>query len=88
MKFESADGYIDPLEFQRITGYELAMTEGKLTKRNQSLNALRYCRHEDHTVLIYAHLKKRINRNLHMRIYIGFIEEKRKILVGHVGPHF
>ena len=87
MKFESPDGYIDPLEFQAITGYELAMTEGKLTKRNQSLDALRYCRYEDRSVLIYAHLKKRIDKSLHMRIYIGFLEEERRILIGQVGPH-
>jgi hypothetical protein len=87
MKFESPDGYIDPLQFQRLTGYELAMTEGKLTKRNQSLDALRSCRHEDRTVLIYAHIKKKIERNLQLRIYIGFLEEDRKILIGQVGPH-
>lgn len=87
MKFESPDGYIDPLQFQGITGYELGMTEGKMTKRNQELDALRYCRYEDRTVPIYAHLKKRIDKNLHMRIYIGFLEEERKILIGQVGPH-
>ena len=87
MKFESPDGYVDPLQFQRLTGYELAMTEGKLTKRNQNLDALRCCRYEDNKVSIYAHLKKRIAHNLQMRIYIGFIEEERKIFVGHVGPH-
>jgi len=87
MKFESPDGCIDPLEFQRITGYELAMTEGRQTKRNQSLDALRHCRHEDNDVSIYAHLKKRIDKNLHMRIYIGFLEEERKILIGQVGQH-
>ena len=87
MKFESPDGYIDPLQFQAITGYELAMTEGRATKRNADLDELRHCRYEDRTVTIYAHLKKRIDRNLHMRIYIGFLEEERKILIGQVGPH-
>jgi hypothetical protein len=87
MKFESPDGCIDPLQFQGITGYELAMTEGKMTKRNQALDALRSCKYEDRAVLIYAHLKKRIDHNLQMRIYIGFLEEERKILIGHVGPH-
>jgi len=87
MKFESPDGYIDPLQFQRLTGYELAMTERRQTKRNPALDALRSCRYEDGNVSIYAHLKKRISRNLQMRIYIGFVEDERKIFVGHVGPH-
>ena len=86
MKFESPDGYIDPLEFQAITGYELAMTEGRLTKRNQYLDGLRYCKYEDRTVPIYAHLKKRIG-DIRMRIYIGFLEEERRILIGQVGAH-
>ena len=87
MKFESPEGCIDPLEFQRLTGYELGMTEGKMTKHNPALDALRYCKYEDQTVPIHTHLKKRIAHNLQMRIYIGFIEEKRKIFIGHVGEH-
>jgi len=63
------------------------MTEGKLTKRNQYLDGLRYCKYEDRNVIIYAHLKKRIDRNIHMGIYIGFLEDERRILIGQVGPH-
>lgn len=86
MKFESPDGSINPQLFQNITGLPLAMTERKATKRDKKLNSLRFCEYEGRIVQFYSHLKASIKKT-QMRLYFGFLEDERKIIICHVGEH-
>jgi hypothetical protein len=86
MKYESADGRINPGQFEDLTGCPLAMTEGKLTKRDKSFEEIRTCEYEGRKITFYPHLKATIQK-IQMRLYFNFLEDRQKIIVCHVGEH-
>lgn len=73
--------------FKNETGYELAMSEGRNTKRDNKLMNLRILRVGDREYDITPHLKHMNNEPKSVRIYFAFDEESKKIVVGHIGKH-
>lgn len=73
--------------FKDQTGYELAMSEGRNTKRDNKLMNLRILRIGDREYDITPHLKHMNNEPKSVRIYFAFDEDIKKIVVGHIGRH-
>jgi hypothetical protein len=86
MKFEEAQKELERA-FKNETGYELAMSEGRNTKRDNKLMNLRLLRIGDREYDITPHLKHMNNEPKSVRIYFAFDEENKKIVVGHIGRH-
>ncbi|MBQ4594537.1 MAG: hypothetical protein IJA81_07880 [Akkermansia sp.] len=72
--------------FKQRTGIDLAMTEGRTTKRTGTLAKIRELDYKGKTVKIFPHLKSGTDNNC-LRLYFAFIDEEKKILVGHFGSH-
>ncbi len=72
--------------FQEASGYELALKEGKMTKRDSSLTSLRNCRWEGREYQADAHVKGR-NPKVGFRLYYAWDKDRRRIVIGHVGSH-
>ncbi len=73
--------------FKDETGYELAMSEGRNTKRDNKLMSLRILQVGVHEYDITPHLKHLNNEPKSVRIYFAFDENMKKIIVGHIGRH-
>jgi hypothetical protein len=74
-------------EFKSRTGYELAMSEGRNTKRDKKLMGLRLLDHNGKQYDITPHLKHLNEEPKAVRIYFDFDEATKKIIVGHIGKH-
>lgn len=86
LKFDEAQKELERA-FKNETGYELAMSEGRNTKRDNKLMNLRILRVGDREYDITPHLKHMNNEPKLVRIYFAFDEEGKKIVVGHIGKH-
>lgn len=82
---EGADGEITA-RFKELSGYELALKEGKMTKKDSKLTDLRICKWEGREYNADAHIKGR-SPKVGFRLYHAWDAERRKIVVGHVGGH-
>jgi hypothetical protein len=74
-------------EFQSRTGFELAWTETKSTKRDNHLMALRRVRYDGQDVDITPHVKwgNRAPKLLRVHFYVD--RDKGKLVIGHCGDH-
>ena len=86
MKFEG-DGMINEAAFKDATGFELSMTEGKMTKKAPKLDALRKTKYSGKVYDTYPHLKWSSKPPKCLRLHFAFIEEEKKILIGYFGEH-
>jgi len=86
MKFESSSKF-EENSFNSHSRFTLSMTEGKNTKRDSSLMALRKVTHCGTEYDITPHIKWGTQMPRMLRINFAFDEEKQKIVVGYVGPH-
>lgn len=73
-------------EFQKRTGIEFSMTEGKQTKKDKKLTQARVCEYNGKKYEFFAHLKGKKNDG-YMRIYIAFDNDLKKIIICHCGEH-
>jgi hypothetical protein len=86
LKFEDGQKELERT-FKNETGYELAMSEGRNTKRDNKLMSLRVLRIGEREFDITPHLKHMNNEPKSVRIYFAFDEDGKKIVVGHIGRH-
>lgn len=86
MKFQEGQKELER-SFKNETGYELAMSEGRNTKRDNKLMSLRVRRLGEREFDITPHLKHMNNEPKSVRIYFAFDEDGKKIVVGHIGRH-
>jgi hypothetical protein len=86
LKFDEGQKELER-SFKNETGYELAMSEGRNTQRDNKLMNLRILRVDDREYDITPHLKHMNNEPKSVRIYFAFDEESKKIVVGHIGKH-
>lgn len=86
LKFEDGQKELERT-FKDETGYELAMSEGRNTKRDNKLMSLRVLRIGEREFDITPHLKHMNNEPKSVRIYFAFDEKGKKIVVGHIGRH-
>jgi hypothetical protein len=87
LKFEDDSPKDLEKSFTEKTGYELAMSEGRKTKRDGKLMSLRILCVDGREYDITPHLKHQNNEPKSVRIYFAFDEEAKKIIVGHIGRH-
>lgn len=73
--------------FKDKTGFDLAMTEGKMTKDDAKLMRLRRLSHGGRELDITPHVKHGNQEPKLVRIYFSFDDADRKIIVGHIGKH-
>lgn len=73
--------------FKDQSGYSLAMSEGRQTKKNSDLMALRRIIHMGETYDISPHIKWGNKPPKMLRIHFAFDEGSQKIIVGYIGPH-
>lgn len=85
-KFEE-NVLVDEKKFKDDTGFELSMTEGKMTKKDSKLDALRKTVYDGKVYDTYPHLKWGGKPPKCLRLHFTFIEEEKKILIGYFGEH-
>lgn len=86
LKFEGEENDFEKA-FKAKTGFDLAMTEGKMTKDDGKLMRLRKLQYGDQEYDITPHVKHGNQEPKLVRIHFAFDEAKRKIVVGHIGRH-
>jgi hypothetical protein len=86
MKFERREKDLEG-KFNAATRYELAMSEGKMTKNDSKLMRLRKLNHNGKEFDITPHLKHGNASPKLVRIHFAFDEEAKKIVIGHIGRH-
>ena len=74
-------------EFRNRTGFELAMTEGKQTKRDPNFSKLRTIVYEGKEISIVPHVKSGSKKSNLLRVHFCPDNDNRKIIVGHCGGH-
>lgn len=89
MRFVEKDGMHGEWNkrFELLTGFELAISEGKQTKADPSLMRLRRIVHEGTEYNIEPHIKYGSREPKIMRIYYDFEPATRRVLIGYIGPH-
>lgn len=78
---------INEKDFYDVSGFEITMTEGRMTNRDSSLTRLRKLEYEGKTVYISAHVKWGTDIKKSFRLHVAFLEAEKKILIGHFGRH-
>ncbi len=86
LHFET-DGVDVAKEFKTRTGFDLAMSEGKLTKQNKKAVRERTVMYEGHAVDITAHVKIGSSKPNLLRVHYYPDHDKKLIVIGHCGDH-
>ena len=69
------------------SSFELAMSEGKQTKKDAKLMALRKLVHDGEEFDISPHLKYGNRKPKLLRLYFAICRDRRCLVVGHFGEH-
>ena len=77
----------DDREFTNRTKVELSMTEGPQTMKDSGLMKLRHRVFKGKPYAVVPHLKWSTDPNKLLRIHFAFMEDEKKILIGHCGEH-
>lgn len=86
--FEDSEEQMDIEKiFQERTGFELAMTEGRQTKKDSKLLRQRKIEYEGKELTIEPHVKYGNKKPKLLRVYFCPDNECKKIIVGHCGDH-
>jgi len=73
-------------KFNSQTRFILSMTESKASKNHKAIEDSRTCIYEGRAVYFYPHIKAKI-QGVDFRVYFQFLDDKKKILICHVGKH-
>lgn len=84
--FQTASGDKERLYKER-TGIDLAMTEGKQTKKDTHLMNLRQFEFDGQQFDMTPHLKYDTKPEKLLRIHFAIDNKKKRLIIGHVGPH-
>jgi len=87
LKFSDGDSKDLERAFKEKSRYELAMSEGKMTKNDSKLMRLRELQHDGREFDITPHLKHGNQEPKLVRIHFAFDEREKKIVIGHIGKH-
>ena len=75
------------LQFRDSSGFQLALTENKLTKEKPGLRALRQDTYNGEEFKAWAHLKHGNRPGEQFRLHFEFFEESKKIVLSWIGDH-
>lgn len=77
-----------PSDFKDRTGYDLSLTEKRLTNRNDAMMRQRERLYRGKTIDVTSHIKgKDKNPRFAFRLYYYADEEEKVIVIGHCGGH-
>lgn len=74
-------------EFQRLSGFALNLTEGRMTRSDRKLMALREDRWNGRQIQIEPHVKLGNEAPNLLRVYYSSLPAERLLVIGHVGDH-
>lgn len=84
----TADGSGDiATEYRNRTGYEIALTETKLTNKDNKLSSLRKDDYEGKTIDITPHVKYGNREPKCLRVHFWLDNDHERIVIGHCGDH-
>jgi len=86
LKFKDGEKELERA-FKDATGYDLAMSEGKMTKDDSKLMRLRRLQHGGEEYDITPHVKHGTQEPKLVRIHFAFDASGKKIVIGHIGRH-
>ena len=72
--------------FKDKTGFDLAMTEGKMTQKDAKFTKRRRIRHNGLDYDITPHVKAEKNKR-HLRVHFAINRDEGKVVIGHCGDH-
>ena len=87
MKYEDADGLINETSFKNATGYEITMSESRMTSRDANLANQRKLTYKGKVYDISPHIKWGNKPPKCLRLHFAFVEDEKKILIGYFGEH-
>ena len=87
LKFEEDKPGDIATRFQAISGFEFAMSEGKQSKKDNSIRASRRISVNGKQYEIWPHIKLGNKPPKILRVYFAFDDDLKKIVIGHVGKH-
>ena len=74
-------------EFQRRSGFELSLTEGKMTKKDQALAELRKITFEGRQWNVSPHVKYGTKPPKCLRVHFALDTDEQRVIVGYCGDH-
>ena len=74
-------------EFQRRSGFELSLTEGKMTKKDQALAGLRKITFEGRQWNVSPHVKYGTKPPKCLRVHFALDTDEQRVIVGYCGDH-
>lgn len=80
-------GRISETDFNNENPCELSMTEGRMTKRDSDLLKQREVIYKGKTYDVSPHLKFGTKQPKLLRLHFQFVENEKKIIIGHFGDH-
>lgn len=87
MKYEGNAGMIDEAVFENTTGYQITMSESRMTSRDPKLANQRKRVYKGAEYDISPHLKWGGKTPKCLRLHFAFVEAEKKILIGYFGEH-
>jgi hypothetical protein len=72
---------------QCFSTFELALTEGKQTKKDARLMALRKITHAGEEFDITPHIKYGNRKPKMLRLHYAIMREAKRLVIGHFGDH-
>ncbi len=87
LKFEEDQPGDIATSFYNLSGFEFAMSEGKQSKKDNSIRATRQISVNGKQYEIWPHIKFGNKPPKILRVYIAFDNDLKKIVIGHVGKH-
>lgn len=87
MKYEDEDGMINETTFKNDTGYEITMSESRMTSRDANLANQRKRNYKGKVYDISPHIKWGNKPPKCLRLHFAFVEDEKKILIGYFGEH-
>lgn len=87
MKYESEDSLINESDFKNATGFEITMSESRMTSRDANLANQRKRNYNGKIYDISPHIKWGTKPPKCLRLHFAFVEEEKKIMIGYFGEH-
>lgn len=81
------DGCISVVDFNNKNNCELSMTEGSMTKKDSELLKQRDVTYNGKNYDITPHVKIGTKPPKLLRLHFQFVEDEKKIIIGHFGDH-
>ena len=76
-----------PSLFRSQTGFELSLTEGKMTKKDSALMSLREITFDDRQWNMSPHIKYGTRSPKCLRVHFALDDDAQRVIIGYCGDH-